>query len=351
LRTSAPRTESQQLDHLPDEFEHPPHEVEAAVAPSNRGRIMRIASTAVSVVFLAAAAWWVSKQKMPSIPSDTHAYSSLGAALLLYATATLCRGERWHQLLRHTSIHPKRRDSWAITTVGYAGNNILPARAGEALRTFLVAGRVDASKREVLGTIIAERVLDAAVLAIAFAFGAYGTLVSGSPIALLGIVIVGIAFVALFPSRFHPKPSHPRLKWIVESVGRLLAPTRNLMSREGFLLFGLTFVIWAIEATVYFLIAHAVGLGISLDGAVFIMVVANFVALIPAGPGYVGTFDAAVLFAARSLGRSHSVAVSFLLLLRFVLFIPITVTGLLLLVGRYGGIAGYRASRLQAAEA
>jgi hypothetical protein len=313
--------------------------------------MMRIASIAVSVIFLAAAGWWISKQKMPTIPSGTHAYLSIGGALALYALATLCRGERWHQLLRHTSIHPKRLDSYCITTVGYAGNNILPARAGEALRVFLVSGRVEASKREVLGTIIAERVLDAAVLAIAFAFGAYGTLVSGSPIALLGIVAVGIVVVAFFPSRFHPNPSHPRLRWLVDSVARLLAPTRNLMSRGGFLLFGVTFVIWAIEATVYFLVAHAVGLGISFDGAVFVMVVANFVSLIPAGPGYVGTFDAAVLYAAHKLGRSHSAAISFLLLLRFVLFIPITLTGLLLLVGRYGGLAGYRAARLQAAEA
>jgi glycosyltransferase 2 family protein len=194
-------------------------------------------------------------------------------------------------------------------------------------------------------------VLDAVVLAIAFAFGAYGTLVSGSPLALLGIVVVGVAAVAILPSRFHPNPSHPRLKWLVESIGRLLAPTRKLISREGFFLFMGTVLIWTIESTVYFLVAHAVDLGISFGGAVFIMVVANFVALIPAGPGYVGTFDAAVLFAAKSLGRSHGVAVSFLLLLRFVLFIPITVTGLLILVGRYGGLAGYRAARLQAAEA
>jgi hypothetical protein len=312
---------------------------------------MRIASIAISVIFLGAAALWISRQEMPKIPSDTHAYLSIGGALLLYAIATLCRGERWHRLLRQTSIHPRRLDSYCITTVGYAGNNILPARAGEAMRVFLVSGRVEASKREVLGTIIAERVLDAAVLAIAFAFGAYGTLVSGSPIALLGIIVVGIAAVAFFPSRFHPKPSHPRLKWIVDSIGRLLAPTRNLISRQGILLFGMTFVIWAIEATVYFLVAHAVALGVSFDGAVFIMVVANFVALIPAGPGYVGTFDAAVLYAAHKLGRAHSGAISFLLLLRFVLFIPITVTGLLLLVGRYGGFAGYRAARLQAAKA
>jgi uncharacterized membrane protein YbhN (UPF0104 family) len=350
LPTSAPNTE---LEHLPEEFEHPPHEVEAAVAPSRRSRMMRLASVVVSLIFLAAAGWWISKQKIPSIPKGTHAYLSLTGALLIYAIATLCRGERWHRLLNHTGVHPKRVDSYAIVTVGYAGNNILPARAGEAMRTFLIAGRVDepASKREILGTIIAERVLDAAVLAIAFAFGAYGTLVSGSPIALLGIVVVGIGAVAVFPSRFHPNPRHPRLKWLVDSIGRLLAPTRKLMSREGLLLFGMTLVIWAIEASTYFLVAHAVGLGVSFDGAVFIMVVANFVALIPAGPGYVGTFDAAVLFAAKSLGRSHGVAVSFLLLLRFVLFIPITVTGLLLLVGRYGGLAGYRAARLEAAKA
>jgi glycosyltransferase 2 family protein len=350
LQTSARRTESQ-LEPLPEEFEHPRHEVEEAVTPYGRGRLMRIVSAVVSVVFLAAAAWWISKQKMPTIPSGTHAALSIAGALALYALATICRGERWHQLLRHTSIHPKRLDSYCITTVGYAGNNILPARAGEALRVFLVSGRVEASKREVLGTIIAERVLDAAVLAVAFAFGAYGALVSGSPIALLGIVAVAVAAIAFLPNRFHPNPSHPRMKWLVDSLARLLAPTRKLISRVGLGLVCLTFVIWAIEATVYFLVAHAVGLGVSFGGAVFIMVVANFVSLIPAGPGYVGTFDAAVLFAARKLGRSHSSAISFLLLLRFVLFIPITLTGLLLLVGRYGGLAGYRAARLQAAKA
>ena len=51
------------------------------------------------------------------------------------------------------------------------------------------------------------------------------------------------------------------------------------------------------------------------------------------------------------IGDFINAAISFLLLLRFVLFIPITLTGLLLLVGRYGGLAGYRAARLQAADA
>jgi len=329
----------------------PPHELEAAVQSTKRGRIMRIASTVISVLFLGAAAWWASKQQMPKLPHSTRAFSELGSALALYALATVCRGERWHRLLHNSNINATRADSLAITTVGYAGNNVMPARAGEAIRTVLISGRTGASKRLVLGTIVAERVLDAGVLAIAFAFGAYGTLISGSPFALLAIVVIGIAAVLFFPSHWHPKPNHPRLQWVVETVGRLLRPTRGLKTRTGFLLFGMTFVIWTIEASVYFLVAKAVNLGITLDGAVFIMVVANFVSLIPAGPGYVGTFDAAVLFAAKSLGESRSVALPYLLLLRFVLFIPITVTGLLILLGRYGGFAGYRAAKLRAAEA
>jgi uncharacterized membrane protein YbhN (UPF0104 family) len=311
---------------------------------------MRIVSTVVSVLFLGAAVWWASKQEMPVIPTSTEALLELAGALLLYAVATLARGERWHRLLGHTSIHPRRRDSYAITTVGYAGNNILPARAGEALRMFLVAGRVEASKREVLGTIVAERALDAAVLAIALALGTYGVL-SISPVLLLALVLAGIGAVIFFPSRWTPSPSHPRLLWLVETTRRLLGPTRRLASGQGVQLLALTFAIWAVEASVYFLVAEAVNMGIGFDQAIFIMVVANFVSLIPAGPGYVGTFDAAVLFAAKTLGVARSVRVPYLLLLRAVLFLPITVTGLIFLFARYGGLSGYRAARLQAAEA
>jgi hypothetical protein len=55
--------------------------------------------------------------------------------------------------------------------------------------------------------------------------------------------------------------------------------------------------------------------------------------------------DAAVIFGARVLDRTASAALSYLLLLRFVLIVPITVVGLVLLVARYGGWARLRALR------
>lgn len=64
--------------------------------------------------------------------------------------------------------------------------------------------------------------------------------------------------------------------------------------------------------------------------------------LVPAGPGYLGTLDAAVLFGARAVGASGGVALSYLLVLRFVLLVPVTVAGLGLLLVRYGGRRGGR---------
>ena len=46
------------------------------------------------------------------------------------------------------------------------GNNVLPARGGELLRTFLLGARTQATKRTILGTIVAERVLDAVALGV-----------------------------------------------------------------------------------------------------------------------------------------------------------------------------------------
>jgi uncharacterized membrane protein YbhN (UPF0104 family) len=53
--------------------------------------------------------------------------------------------------------------------------------------------------------------------------------------------------------------------------------------------------------------------------------------VIPAAPGYVGTYDAAVLLALRSLGKP---ALGYLLVLRFVLFVPITIAGFAVFLSR-----------------
>jgi uncharacterized membrane protein YbhN (UPF0104 family) len=87
-------------------------------------------------------------------------------------------------------------------------------------------------------------------------------------------------------------------------------------------------------------------------GALYLVALTNLFAMLPAAPGYVGTFDAAVVFGVKAIGGSESAALSYLLLLRFALFVPITLVGLVVLVTRYGGWSRLRsAARLEASSA
>ena len=86
------------------------------------------------------------------------------SAAVLSTLATCVRAERWHRILHLIGVDAKRADSYSLTTVGYMGNNVLPARAGEALRVVLHDARTRAGKRALAGTIVAERILDLIVL-------------------------------------------------------------------------------------------------------------------------------------------------------------------------------------------
>jgi glycosyltransferase 2 family protein len=95
----------------------------------------------VSLVALAAVVWWAAKQESPKFPSGSTAIAWLVAAVALYALATLLRGERWHWILQVTGVRTHRSDCYLLTTVGYMGNNVLPARAGEALKVVFMLQR------------------------------------------------------------------------------------------------------------------------------------------------------------------------------------------------------------------
>ena len=135
----------------------------AAQASSPRTAV-RSSRIAISVVSLGGCVWWATKQEAPDFPSSADGILLILAAVAVYAIATLLRGWRWHMILRHAHIEHQLKDAVAITTIGYMGNTVLPARGGEVLRILLLGDRSNAKRREVLGSIVPERILDAAAL-------------------------------------------------------------------------------------------------------------------------------------------------------------------------------------------
>ena len=308
----------------------------------------------LSLAALAAVVWWASHQEAPQLPDSGTAFAWLGAATTLYVFATLLRAERWRRILGQTGVHPRRSDVYGLTTVGYMGNNVLPARAGEVLRVVLLDRQSGSGKRNGLGTVVAERLLDAFALGTIFVVVVYGvlretTLPSDRPLVVAGgaLALLCAGLLAL-----HLLRRRGALGKIRDFLRPLAGGPRALLSAEGVLLLAASFAIWAVEASVYLTIARATELDISLMGALYLVALTNLFAMLPAAPGYVGTFDAAVIFGVKAVGGTGSAAVSYLLLLRFVLFVPITLVGFLVLVARYGGWSRLRtATRLEASRA
>jgi glycosyltransferase 2 family protein len=317
-------------------------------------RRLALIQALVSLIALAAVVWWARGQEPPELPSGGEAIAWLVGALVFYSVATLLRGERWHHILRITGVDAHRSDCYALTTVGYMGNNVLPARAGEALRVVLMSTRCEATKRTLLGSVVAERLLDAIALASIFLIVVYGVLSStvlptDRPLLFAAFAVVALLLgcLAVYVLRRHHVFERART-WL-----RPLADApRALLSRQGAVLLAGTFVLWALEAAVYLSVARAVDLDISGMGALYLVALTNFFAALPAAPGSIGTFDAAVVFGSKAIGASGSAAVSYLLTLRFVLYVPITVVGFVVLVARYGGWSRLRSAvRLEASRA
>jgi uncharacterized protein (TIRG00374 family) len=310
-----------------------------------RQRTLGALGAVFSLAALAALAIWAAHQDAPTLPGSATQLAELGGAIAFYLAGCAVRAERWFELLRYNGAQPRRIDAYGLLAVANAGNNVLPARAGDALRVVLITPRAKTDPRTVIGTIVAERVLDVVVLVGLFVVLAYGVL-GGIEMPSVGRLVFAAVLVAVLIA------AGATGAWILHRRGRLkraiafLAPmaeaTRNLRSNHGLRLLAITLAIWALEWIAWWLTAHAIGLDLAVLGVGYLMGLASVFALVPSGPGYVGTFDAAVVFGVRALEHTGAQALSFVLLLRFVVTVPITLIGFAVLFFGYGGLGRVR---------
>jgi glycosyltransferase 2 family protein len=306
----------------------------------------------ISVVSLAAVVWWILRQDAPTLPGSGAGFAFLAGALGLIALTLLLRGWRWHRIMTIADIRHRRRDAQGLTVVGYMGNNVLPARGGELLKVGLLGARTDSRRREVLGSVIAERLLDAGALVLMF--GALTWVgVAGAPTgrgyAAVAIGVLAAAAVALTVYLWlRRRGRFERFALVVRPVAR----ASKLFARpEGAPLALISVLIWCMEGVSFVLMARAIEIDIALPDAILVVVLASLFAAIPAAPGFAGTFDAGLLLGLHASSIDGGGAVGLLLLARFMYFVPVTVAGLIVLLAGYGGVRlRLRSQQLQSSD-
>lgn len=272
----------------------------------------------------------------------------LPPALALYFAGVWVRAMRWSVLLRPV-VATRARTIFPIVVVGYTANNVLPLRTGELVRAYLLGQRYGVRKTTALATIAVERLFDGLTM-LGFLLAAT-TVISFTAelqhlaiiaFAVFAVVLLGLVIITLggdLRDRLLQLVLGPLPTRIADRVERLagsfLSGLAVFTRKADLTLVALTSVIaWGFEASMYWMIARGFDselrtvLGVA--AALLTTGVANLWTLIPAAPGYVGTFEAGVQLAVHDvLGVSRGVALSYAILVHAALWFPITLLGVI----------------------
>lgn len=269
-------------------------------------------------------------------------YWYLVPAVLLYFVGVYLRAFRWAWVLRGVLRLPTR-SLFPVVVIGYMANNVLPLRAGELVRSYVLSTRTGLRKTSILATIVVERIFDGLtmlmfVLVASLFIGLTSRLLTMVLLAglLFGAIIVILVFLTTsFARRLLISRLVPALPDLVrDTVERMLESVftgLSVLRRRTDLLAitGISILAWLFEASMFLVIAVGFGLGVSVAAILMVTAVANLATLVPSSPGYVGPFEAGVLLALVGVvGVQREVALSYAIVVHAALYVPITLWGL-----------------------
>jgi uncharacterized protein (TIRG00374 family) len=275
----------------------------------------------------------------------------LGLAAALVTTTLFLRACRWRILLNAEGAIGVSTAFWA-TAAGYFGNNFLPARAGELVRTFMISSRSTLENAYVLATALSERVADAVALVVITA-AVLLTLPeqpgwlsrAARPFAVLGLIgATAIAVLPLLGSVARtvieraplPHALRPKLITAMEHGLRGIRAFHDIRRLSGFL--GLTVLIWCLDAVGTVIGGSALGFRIPIRVAFLLLAGLGLGSALPSTPGYVGIYQFVAVSVLTPFGFSRTDAIAYILVAQALMYIVIGFWGSL-------GLLRYRRAR------
>lgn len=261
----------------------------------------------------------------------------------VYFIGVAVRTWRWYYLLRPLK-EVSLRKLFPIVCIGYAGNNIYPARAGEVLRAYILKEEEGISVSANIATVIIERIFDGLVMLafvmVTLPFTDLGTFYNNFVLvfsvlffAALG-VFLGLAMRPIWAeklirglvTRFLPTRLQEK---VMAFAMRFLDGVKSLRSgKDVLMIFFTSVIIWLLETLKYWFVMHAFPFEVPFTVLMLMNGVVNLFTSLPGAPGHVGTFDAPGIAVLVAFGVDQAIAASYTLVLHVALWLPITALGL-----------------------
>jgi len=275
-------------------------------------------------------------------------YRFLTAAVIVTLISYSLRAVRWHYL-----ILPQKRATphnlLSATIICYMANNLLPARLGELARAIVFAKKEKLEVSSVFASLVIDRLFDGFSVLIILVFTFFtvalppgmeniqkGLVVGGYVTLTVYIVVIAIL---VFLKRSTAKTVHiialilkPFPKAVSEKVVSLLVSFISglqLPSKTGDLLsiFLSSVFIWSTAVWPIDLVLQAFNIHLPMTASLFILVFLVFAVMVPASPGYVGTYHAACMYGLMAFAIPKEQALSVALVVHAVGFFPVIIFG------------------------
>jgi uncharacterized protein (TIRG00374 family) len=255
----------------------------------------------------------------------------------------LARAWRWRYLFPPRSDPP---GLVAAMMIGYMINNVLPLRAGEVVRVYVVARRWGGHFWTTAATLIVERVLDS--LCIVLILGVLVFLVPVPPLIqwaaliMLAVDVVGISVlvaIVMAPTRCRRVIAALTRRWpalearVMRAFDTFLHGLDGIRTRAHTLpLVVWTVVIWLIPAAAAWTCLLAVHLHLPWLAGWVVLAFVGLGVSIPSAPGYIGVFHAAAVLATGIFDVPETAGLGYGILFHAGQFVPVTVLGWLALI-------------------
>lgn len=272
-------------------------------------------------------------------PAD-YRYVALAVGLVLLSP--MVRALRW-KLLYHPNHHGL--GVWrlaVILLIGQMLNIVVPARAGELARIYLMGRTEDRSRALTLGTVAIEKWLDVLMMLLLLLFmPAVVALPAWFRDSRAGLAVFALAFFAVGLVLSYGKQQFVS---VVNRLAVFLPAEWQERARRGVALaldsldvlrsprVGLELQLWSaaivsLSVLVNYFTFKALGLDLSLTAALFLLAVLQVGVAVPSAPGKLGVFHYLCTLALGFFGVARGTALGYSFLLYAIVFLPPIVLG------------------------
>ena len=260
------------------------------------------------------------------------------------------RAIRWQRLLQTAKILTVG-DTFSATMIGFAINNILPARLGELFKVYVLADEHELRQMTVLATVAAERLFDMLILLLLLLislFLGYSQQLAWMPSSTIYLVLLCLGMVGFLLIMW--RKAEELVNWLKTQLGQrrhqkyerilngLLTFAAGLewMSREKsrtvWAILGYSGVIWLSMLANVFFVIKAFTLDLPASASLITLVTQSLGMLIPSGPAGIGTYEFMTIVSLRLFAVEQSKALAFSLVLHATRFLPTTIIGVIFLL-------------------